>query len=174
MSSSRRGRTYLGLWGAEELDGRYEVAWNRRLRTTAGQARLRSLRIELNPRLLERHPERVLEVFVHELAHLVVYRRHGRAARLHGRQWRALMRRAGFAPEPRHGMDVGELARGSWLYLHLCLGCPAWWITRRLRRDLVCPRCGPDRVEVHRAPGRSEGLHALEQLGRRHARRQAG
>jgi len=98
-------------WQAHELLDQIEMRWNRRMRTRAGVAYLVSRRIELNPRLLAQNPEMVHECLAHELAHIVVYARHEKKARAHGKEWRALMRAVGFEPETVHYMDVSEFRR---------------------------------------------------------------
>ncbi|PIE22761.1 MAG: hypothetical protein CSA62_10630 [Planctomycetota bacterium] len=159
------GEGLLALWDAEELSGSWRVEWNIRMRTRAGVAYLDALRIELNPRLLARHPAQVKECLCHELAHLVVHRRHGRAAQAHGVEWGALMERAGFSANRTHHFDTRGLRqrRQRYLYLHQCQGCQAHWMARKVRRDLVCRRCGPGPVRVLRAPDTKEGARKLRE-----------
>lgn len=58
---------------------RVKVELNNRLRSTGGRASLRSLKIELNPRLLGKNLEHVRMVFIHELSHLIDYHVRGRS-----------------------------------------------------------------------------------------------
>lgn len=55
------------------------VELNPRLRSTGGRASLRSLRIELNERLLSHNLEHVRMVFIHELSHLIDYHVRGKS-----------------------------------------------------------------------------------------------
>jgi predicted SprT family Zn-dependent metalloprotease len=159
------GEELLALWDATEISGAWRAEWNSRMRTRAGVAYLEALRIELNPRLLARHPEQVSECLAHELAHLVVHRRHGRAASAHGPEWAALMKIAGFAPSRVHHFDTRGLKqeRRRYVYLHQCVACGAHWIARKVRRDLVCRDCGPGAVRVLRAPDTQSGLRKLRE-----------
>ncbi len=100
------GEDLLLRWQEHDLLDSIEMRGNRRMRTRAGVAYLVSRRIELNPRLLAQNPEMVHECFAHELAHIVVYARHEKKARAHGKEWRSLMRQVGFEPEAVHYMDV--------------------------------------------------------------------
>ena len=52
---------------------------NPRLRSTGGRASLRSLKIELNERLLAKNLEHVRMVFIHELSHLIDYHVRGKS-----------------------------------------------------------------------------------------------
>lgn len=109
----------LESWRADFLRHGIHLRWNARLRTTVGRAVLEDMVVELNPRLLARHPEEVRPVLVHELAHLVVHRLHGLQPD-HGRVWRAYMRRAGESTRATHDLDVrglrnrGRRRRGRW------------------------------------------------------------
>lgn len=99
----------LELWGVIDLRAAIEIRWNPRLRTTVGRALLDDMVLELNPRLLARHPGEVRPVLVHEAAHLVVRRLHGPRAAAHGPAWKALMRRAGESTRATHDLDVAGL-----------------------------------------------------------------
>ncbi len=100
----------LELWGAIDLRAVIRWRWNPRLRTTVGRAHLEDLLLELNPRLLARHPEELRPVLAHEAGHLVVQRYFGRQP-AHGRIWKALMRRAGCSARATHRLDTRGLRR---------------------------------------------------------------
>jgi len=100
----------LELWGCLDLTTAIDWRWNPRLRTTAGRAVFLDMLIELNPLLLARHPEEMEGLLVHEAAHLVVQRLHGRQAP-HGEHWKAYMRRAGQSTRATHQLDVRGLRR---------------------------------------------------------------
>ena len=87
----------------------------------AGTAHLQRWEIRLNPVLLADHPELFLhEVIAHELAHLLVFARHGRVAP-HGKPWQAMMRQV-FALEPRvtHRLDTSKLQGPQFAYRCAC------------------------------------------------------
>jgi hypothetical protein len=48
------------------------------------------------------------EVLCHELAHVAVYRLHGRAVRPHGPEWKGLVAAAGFKPRARFERAEGR------------------------------------------------------------------
>ena len=100
----------LDTWKASELLFDLTIVWNQRLQTSAGRARLLEQVVELNPRLLKANPENLLEVLTHELAHLVVFARHGKTPP-HGKEWKALMREASLTPTVCHKMEVKGLRR---------------------------------------------------------------
>ncbi len=153
----------LSAWGCEQPP-RFEVKWNFRLRTAAGRAILEEdLRVELNPHLLARHPEQFLPTLVHELAHILVFHLYGHRPKAHGSEWQDLMRRAGQDPQARHTMNVDGLRRKrrKFLYLHVCEGCKAGGIYRKVRRDIACRDCGPGEFLVLRAPATNQGLALL-------------
>lgn len=162
-----RAQELLDQWFALDL-WPIEIVWHAKMRTRAGVAWLDERRIELNPNLLRAHPERIDEILAHELAHLVVWARHGRDADPHGPEWRGLLELVGIPATRYHGIDVGAVRtrRRRFYYLHVCQACASWWIARRVRRDRHCSRCGPGEIRILRASGTDEGLTAL----RRHAR----
>jgi SprT protein len=77
-------------FGLHELARKVTVAWNPRMRTTAGRAWWPSRAIELNPKLREFPEEESWRTLKHEFAHLLAYERCGRR-RIdpHGAEWRA-------------------------------------------------------------------------------------
>ncbi len=99
----------LELWQVIDLRAAIRIRWNPRLRTTVGRAMLDELVLELNPRLLARHPEQVRSVLVHEAAHLVVRRLHGPREAPHGKVWKGYMRKAGEDTRATHDLDVSGL-----------------------------------------------------------------
>ncbi len=118
------------------------VAWNARLRSTAGYARYPGWAIELNPKLreFEGQVERTLK---HELAHLIAYHRSGRKRiEPHGREWRQACADLGIAGEKaQHRLPLprNEVER------KLTYACPACHTTvqrvRKFRRPTACLHC---------------------------------
>ena len=87
----------------------------------AGTAHLGRWLIRLNPLLLTAHPQRFLgEVIPHELAHLLVFARHGRT-RPHGPEWRQLMQQQfGLPPRVTHDLDVSAVSGPQFAYRCAC------------------------------------------------------
>lgn len=86
-----------------------DVRLNPRMRTALGRAFLSENRIELNRRLLEKHPEELAPTLAHELAHLVAPLIYGRRGLSHGEGWQKIVRCLGFAPSRTHDLDVSEM-----------------------------------------------------------------
>jgi len=99
----------LERWAVEDLRAVIQIRWNSRLKTTIGRALLDDMVLELNPRLLARHPSEVKPVLIHEAAHLVVRRLFGPQEAAHGRVWKAYMRHAGESTKATHDLDTGNL-----------------------------------------------------------------
>jgi len=118
------------------------VAWNARLRSTAGYARYPGWAIELNPKLreFEGQVERTLK---HELAHLIAYHRSGRKRiEPHGHEWRQACADLGIAGEKAHHrlpLPRNEVER------KLTYACPACQTkvqrVRKFRRPTACLHC---------------------------------
>jgi predicted SprT family Zn-dependent metalloprotease len=128
--------TRLALWLARRLRSErrvrgLEVEFNGRLRSAAGRADFSARRIELNPRLLDRHPEELVPTLVHELCHFIAGARAG-----HGPRWRDAVVALGQVPESCHRLDVDGLA------------------VRRRRWLWSCGRCGETYERGHRAAHR--------------------
>lgn len=87
----------------------------------AGTAHLQRWEIRLNPVLLvDNLPLFLHEVIAHELAHLLVFARHGRCAP-HGKPWQAMMSQV-FDLEPRvtHQLDISKLQGPQFVYRCAC------------------------------------------------------
>lgn len=154
-------------WDAAALLRTAKVGYNPRLRTTLGRAILQAMRVELNPHLLRDHPEELVPTLAHELAHLVVYRRYGKAAP-HGREFRTLMARLGLSGQATHALNVEHVRRrrrSKYLYLHRCSDCGYSFVARRPRRNCYCTACGPEMTwDVFRLPNSAAGRTLLKRL----------
>ncbi|MGE3171575.1 MAG: SprT-like domain-containing protein [Planctomycetota bacterium] len=147
------------------------VRWNERLRTTAGRAFPVEQRIELNPALLQDHPDELEAVLVHEAAHLAAARLFGPHVAAHGRHWRALMRLAGHPPDVTHDLPVPRRRRRrSHVYLRVCDVCGDRRIARVVRYD-PCACGSGDRFLVLRAPASDGGLRTLRGMSVAEVRR---
>lgn len=85
------------------------VSFETNMRSVAGTA-TRS-HISLNKRLFDKNPAHLVEIFVHELCHVMQRDVYGYnpSVKSHGKEWKSLMRMCGYAPERCHSMDVSEL-----------------------------------------------------------------
>lgn len=122
-----------------------EVLWNGRLKTTAGTACVRTMRVELNPRLHELGLEQISRTLRHELAHLVAHVRAGkRANRLqtHGPEWRRACAELGILGEAAfHDLpfERRSLARK---YAYECPNCGLIaYRVRKFDRFTACFQC---------------------------------
>ncbi|MFZ4835589.1 SprT family zinc-dependent metalloprotease [Rouxiella sp. Mn2063] len=116
--------------------------------TTAGTAWLQDWKIRLNPVLLQENQQQFIdEVVPHELAHLLVYRRFGRKAAPHGKEWQWMMEQVlGVSASRTHQFEISSVQ--SKTYPYLC-GCGDHQLTIRrhnrvLRKEAEyrCRRCG--------------------------------
>lgn len=162
MSEARRaaelcdaGRVLLAdwavLWERPGLHDAVRVEISHRLRRALGRTHPERRLIRLTHALLDAPDDAFAEVLCHEAAHVVVFERHRRAVRPHGREWAELMHVAGYHPRVR--VDPRELGiawtppaptrrrRSPYVYEH---HCPACGMTRQARRAVTqwrCARC---------------------------------
>lgn len=94
-------RHYLGLWQLEELEPEIELRISSRMTRTIGSAHQGKNRITFAIWLFNQPTEIIEEVVCHEAAHLAASTLYGPGIRPHGREWQALMRKAGVAPRVR-------------------------------------------------------------------------
>ncbi|TCQ90351.1 SprT protein [Rahnella sp. JUb53] len=90
--------------------------------TSAGSAYLQHWQIRLNPVLLMENQQPFIdEVIPHELAHLLVYRRFGRAPAPHGKEWRWMMEHVlGVSASRTHKFEVASVQSKTYPYLCAC------------------------------------------------------
>ncbi len=126
-----------------DLSRRVRVAWNPRMRTTAGRAWWPDRLIELNPKLRDCEPDELWRTLKHELAHLAAYERSGRRRILpHGPQWQQACADLGIAGErPYHTLPFQrrKMARN---HVYVCANCRN--VIRRARpiqRLVACYEC---------------------------------
>lgn len=138
------------LWGMAGLEKEVRIVTSSRMTTTLGRCLPGRAEIRLSERLSTDLAPLLDEVLCHEFAHFVVYRRHGRAARPHGPEWRALIEKAGFPPRTRVEQTGTPAARVT--FVHRCPVCGAARVARRRVsswRCLECVEAGLDgRLEV--------------------------
>lgn len=151
-----RASELLAAWRV--ADTRLAVVWNEKLTTTAGRAFQRRGRIELNPTLLERAPDQLPMVLVHEVAHIAAFRLFGANIPAHGRHWRSLMRLAGHEPAITHDIPVDDLRAGA-------RGARRGPPRPRRQRNVylrVCDACGDRQLMAAVRYGRCQGCSARD------------
>jgi SprT protein len=102
-------------------------------------------------------------VLCHELAHLAVHRLHGRSAKPHGPEWRALMQAAGYPPVTSLCRVVTDQSADRRLspsqFEHRCPVCQMVRLARRRVSAWRCANCVaaglPGELIVTRQEGRS-------------------
>ena len=102
-----RARQWGELWGVPHLADSVTVEFSPRFRSSLGLCRPVEGRVRLAAHLTNGRPELLEEVLCHELAHVAVYRLHGRSVRLHGPEWKGMVRSAGFEPRVRFHREEG-------------------------------------------------------------------
>jgi SprT protein len=125
---------------------RPRLSYNQRGKA-AGTAHLQRWEIRLNPLLLVENQALFLhEVIAHELAHLLVFARHGRVAP-HGHHWQTMMQQVfGLTPRVTHRLDISKL-QGP-LFPYRC-GCQEHRLSLRRHNKVqrgqsryLCRHCG--------------------------------
>jgi predicted SprT family Zn-dependent metalloprotease len=133
------------LWRTPGLTRRASVTFSRRLRATAGRCTPATGRIVLSAALLDGPETRLVEVLCHEAAHLAAHLRHGRAASSHGKDWAALVVKAGFEPERRIRLPIAQskrsAPRGRYSVLHTCPVCQTIRPAKRAVPQWRCAEC---------------------------------
>lgn len=115
-----------------------ELQW-RNLRVTAGTAYYQEGKIALSAIVLNT-PERLKITLLHEYAHLLAYKRHGRQGAGHGKAWKQAMQDLGLPPDIRHNYEV---ARNK----------------RRQQVVYACAKCGANFVRARKLPSRRRYHH---------------
>jgi len=142
-------RVLLKKVGCHRLAKVVTVAWNPRMRTTAGVACYRTKRVILNPKLIEVSAAEVQRTLRHELAHLVAQARAGRRrVAAHGPEWAQACADLGIPDEKR------------------CHELP--FKARRMTRRFFyqCPECGTLMARVHRVKSRVACLKCCRKYNR--------
>ncbi|MFH1763631.1 MAG: SprT family zinc-dependent metalloprotease [Gemmatimonadota bacterium] len=103
-----KAQQWAELWGLPGLTESVTVEFSGRLRSSLGNCRPIQGRIRLAAHLENGNGELLEEVLCHELAHVAVYRLHGRRVRPHGPEWRKLVSAAGFEARARFKREDGN------------------------------------------------------------------
>lgn len=151
------------LWGVPGLERRVGVRFSARLTASFGRATPARRSVRLAVVLRGGPPAFLAEVLCHEVAHVAAWEIHGDGIRPHGREWKALMRLAGYRPSTRLTPPPGlalprprRRRRRRYLYDHRCERCGWSRLARAVVRRWRCPPCA--------AAGR-EGRLAIWRLG---------
>jgi predicted SprT family Zn-dependent metalloprotease len=142
----KRSAAWLTLWNARGLDSSIAIEWSSRMTRSLGRCYPERRVIRLAASLID-GPQNVLEeTLCHELAHIVAFEHNGKNGRPHGPEWKALMRKAGFAPRARLRWDGApptkrRKRRRRYIYIHLCPVCHAKRNARRAVRQWRCAAC---------------------------------
>jgi predicted SprT family Zn-dependent metalloprotease len=138
-------RRWATLWGESELQDCFTLCYNPRLRATIARWVIASNRLEIGARFFElRRDHR--EILCHELAHAAAVRRHGRAVRPHGPEWRELVRKAEYEPNVHRVSDRTSHAaprgiRAPLAYEHRCPVCQSVRYGRKPVKSWRCVEC---------------------------------
>lgn len=92
--------------------------------------------------------ENLTQTVPHEVAHYVVFHRHGRRAKPHGREWKQVMQDFGVPAQVTSKLDVSDFStRNLQRYSYRC-GCSEHQLTsirhnriQRGTRAYGCPKC---------------------------------
>ncbi len=129
--------------GATALAAQVRVEWSSRLRSAAGRAEYRGVRVLLNCRLCAHGEAEIDRTLRHELAHLLAQFRAGRQrVAPHGPEWRCACADLGIAGEARcHNLPFPS-RRQERRYLYACAHCQRYFPRARpLRRTSACLAC---------------------------------
>lgn len=154
------------VWDMPDLPTKVRISYNPRMRTTLGRAFLSEGIVELNTRLLQKHPSELVPTLAHELAHVAVHLRYGTVAP-HGQEFRTLMHALSLSDKATHDLPVARMRqrRRTYLYVHRCSDCGSTFVARKVRRDCYCRACGPEmNWTVLRVPNTPEGRARLAEL----------
>lgn len=141
--------SWAELWETPGLEDAVAVTFSHRLRRSLGRCRPAAGRVTLSADLRDGPAERLAEVLCHEVAHVAVYHKYGRAARPHGPEWRRLVAATGH--EPRVREVASELGSGMptasphpparLAYEHRCPVCQTVRFARRPVSRWRCAEC---------------------------------
>jgi SprT protein len=136
-------RRWLDLWNISDLGARTTIEYSTRLTRSLGRCYPERRIIRLASFLDESDNSLIEEVLCHELAHIAARELHRGRIRPHGREWKALMRAAGFEPRTRLPAppNAPNPSRTRHLYVHRCPVCQRSRIARRSMRRWRCRAC---------------------------------
>jgi predicted SprT family Zn-dependent metalloprotease len=130
------------LW-AEPRVRRLRLRSNPRLTATVARCVANADLIQLSPFAASASNRLRREILCHEAAHYVVLCRYGAAARPHGAEWAALVKRAGFQSKASL-VRCGARRRRARVIASYHHFCPVCHFVRRAKRRMTrwrCPEC---------------------------------
>jgi predicted SprT family Zn-dependent metalloprotease len=137
-------RTWARTWQLPLLSTEVNVQPNLRLKSTVARYRRDTRTIEVGARFFSLGT-RQAEILAHEMAHAAIDIRHGRAVKVHGQEWKALVRAVGFAPQTclavARARPAPPGATRSSRYAHRCPVCHMVRVSRRPIRGWRCRSC---------------------------------
>jgi SprT protein len=158
--------------GCPELDRVTRVEWNGRFTRRMGDARYMANHIRGTHRVRFSTPlwprasvEERRETVIHEACHIAAAHIYGPGVQAHGREWKALMRKAGAKGDRCHRVDRTGLQRRTVRVPAYC-GCMTHQITKARRTKMrkgIAYRCRRCRQELRLTP-RPEGAPVFEAL----------
>jgi len=133
-----KAEAFFAVWGLADLSHCLDIKFSKQLRSTLGRTRIDLYRVRINTILTDASEELLDEVICHELAHIAVYKLYGATARPHGKEWRELLRRAGFRPRLKAEIDDDRTLKDQRRYEHIC---PICQVVRYAKRPMTQWRC---------------------------------
>ena len=136
---------WASLWGVPHLLEEMTVKRNGKLRTTVARWIAEKKQMELGPRFFEL-TQNQSNVLCHELAHAAATQIYGNRISPHGREWRALIRAAGYEPSSKlHNarcttMNFGK-GRSRLRYEHRCPVCHSVRYAKTRMHSWRCTEC---------------------------------
>lgn len=139
----RLARELLRTAGSAGLEGRVQVRWNPRMRSTAGMASATKSLVTLNPRLVEFGWEEIDRTLRHELAHLLAHERAGRRRIApHGQEWQRACLALGLVDEKRcHDLPLPRRRLRPTHHYRCPICAVVIGRVRPLRRKSACLAC---------------------------------
>ena len=130
VSTARSIQKFVTIWNAPWLSDFAKISFSSRLSRSLGRCKPASGEIHLNSQLLDHTLQSLLdEVVCHEAAHVLNFAQHGRLAKPHGPEWRALVSTAGFhLRRSTHSPEIKAstvVPRNQSVYEHRCPVCQA-------------------------------------------------
>jgi predicted SprT family Zn-dependent metalloprotease len=127
--------------------------FNPRLRRAWGRVQIQRRSISLHPDLERAPANRTKEVLCHEFAHLAAVQLFGPDIQPHGREWAALVSKAGFRPTlflPPERLDSAQpKAKPAVRVEHRCPVCQMTRMARRAVPSWRCASCVANGLEGH-------------------------
>lgn len=114
-----------------------------------GHWKLKEQKIRYNPAIFARHFEESCATTIpHEVAHHICYELHGKKAKPHGKEWRAIMLAFGVPAEATCKLDLSDIPQRQLRRFEYICDCTSHQLTsirhNRIKRGqsrYACPKC---------------------------------